>query len=108
MSELENNQSAAVSEEPAVPEIKIDQAVLEAMAKAGILYGRRKSKTHPHMRSWIYTTRNCIEILDWPGYDRRHQAVSAGINRIVCREIYFSVRREALAGRNSYEFQNHF
>ena len=66
MSELENNQSAAVSEEPAVPEIKIDQAVLEAMAKAGILYGRRKSKTHPHMRSWIYTTRNGIEILDLP------------------------------------------
>ena len=66
MSELDNNQTAAVSEEPAVPEIKIDQTVLEEMAKAGILYGRRKSKTHPHMRSWIYTTRNGIEILDLP------------------------------------------
>lgn len=40
--------------------------LLEEMAKAGILYGRKKSKTHPRMKGFIYATRNGIEILDLP------------------------------------------
>ena len=44
----------------------MDPMLLEEMVKAGILYGRKKSKTHPHMRPFIYATRNGIEILDLP------------------------------------------
>lgn len=65
MSELENNQNASVVEEvPQGP--SIDPIILDEMVKAGVLYGRKKSKTHPQMRKFIYTTRNGIEILDLP------------------------------------------
>lgn len=43
---------------------KIDPAVLEEIVKAGVLYGRKKTKTNPRMRAFIYTTRNGIEIID--------------------------------------------
>lgn len=39
-------------------------AVLEEMARAGILYGRKKSKTNPKMRPYIQATRSGIEIFD--------------------------------------------
>lgn len=42
----------------------IDPALLDEVVKAGILYGRKKTKTHPRMREYIYTTRNGIEIID--------------------------------------------
>lgn len=42
----------------------IDPETLEALVKAGVLYGRKKSKTHPRMERYIYTTRNGIEIID--------------------------------------------
>lgn len=41
-----------------------DTALLETMAKAGVWYGRRKSKTNPRMRPFIFSTRNGIEIFD--------------------------------------------
>lgn len=44
----------------------MDPMLLEEMVKAGILYGHKKSKTHPRMKPFIYTTRNGIEILDLP------------------------------------------
>lgn len=63
MSELENNSVVAeqLAEAPAV-----DPAILDEMTKAGILYGRKKSKTHPKMRPFIFATRNNIEIIDLP------------------------------------------
>lgn len=42
----------------------VEQGILEEMAKAGVLYGRRKSKTNPRMLRYIFTTRNGMEILD--------------------------------------------
>jgi len=41
-----------------------DALVLDEMAKTGLLYGRKKSKTHPRMKRYIYGTRNTIEIFD--------------------------------------------
>lgn len=41
-----------------------DVSVLEEMARAGILFGRRKMRTNPKMRKYIYTTRNGFEIFD--------------------------------------------
>jgi len=42
----------------------VDPAILEALVKAGVLYGSKKSKTHPRMQKYIFTTRNGIEIID--------------------------------------------
>ena len=39
-------------------------AVLEEMAKAGVLYGRKKSKTNPKMAKYIHTVRNGVAIFD--------------------------------------------
>lgn len=44
----------------------MDPMLLDEMVKAGVLYGRKKAKTHPHMRPFIFGTRNGIEILDLP------------------------------------------
>ncbi len=41
-----------------------DTAVLEEMAKAGLLFGRKRSRTNPRMKKYIYTTRNGFEIID--------------------------------------------
>lgn len=44
---------------------ELDNAsVLEEMAKAGVLYGRKKSKTNPKMFQYIQGVRNGIEIFD--------------------------------------------
>ncbi len=64
MSELENNNSSVVADE--APVQMMDPMLLEEMVKAGVLYGRKKSKTHPRMRPFIYATRNGVEILDLP------------------------------------------
>ncbi len=45
-------------------ERQADVIVLEEMARAGILFGRRKMRTNPKMRKYIYTTRNGFEIFD--------------------------------------------
>ncbi|PIT92773.1 MAG: 30S ribosomal protein S2 [Candidatus Harrisonbacteria bacterium CG10_big_fil_rev_8_21_14_0_10_42_17] len=44
----------------------IDQEVLEEAARAGVLYGKRKSRTNPRMKQYIYTTRNGVEVFDFP------------------------------------------
>ncbi len=38
--------------------------VLEEMMRAGLFLGHKKSKTHPRMKSYVYATRNGIEIID--------------------------------------------
>lgn len=58
----QENQEAVYGE----PTKTMDPILLEEMVKAGILYGRKKSKTHPKMKEYIFTTRNGIEILDLP------------------------------------------
>jgi small subunit ribosomal protein S2 len=34
------------------------------MIEAGVIYGHKKSKTHPKMRPYIFSTRNGIELID--------------------------------------------
>lgn len=41
-----------------------DLESLKAMTEAGVHYGRKKSKTSPLMRNYIYATRNNIEVID--------------------------------------------
>ncbi len=47
-------------------EMPAENPTLEAMARAGVWYGRKKSKTNPRMKEYIYGTRNGIEIFDLP------------------------------------------
>src|SRR3989344_2646824 len=38
--------------------------VLDEMAKAGVLYGRIKSKSNPKMASFVQTVRNGVQLID--------------------------------------------
>ena len=39
-------------------------AIYEEMAKAGVLFGRKRSKTNPKMKPFIHTTRSGFEVID--------------------------------------------
>jgi small subunit ribosomal protein S2 len=41
-----------------------DPVLLEQLVKIGVLYGKRKSKTDPRMKQFIYSTRNGVEFFD--------------------------------------------
>lgn len=58
--ELKNENGAAVIDEKLV----IDPALLEEIIKAGVLYGRKKNKTNPRMKRYIFTRRGNFEIID--------------------------------------------
>lgn len=50
--------------EKAVPEVSADTELLREMTLAGLFVGRKKSKTHPRMRPFIFATRNGVEIIN--------------------------------------------
>jgi len=60
VNEVVDEVSLGTSEEKS----QADPVLLEAMVKAGGMFGRMKSKTHPRMQRYIFTTRNDVEILD--------------------------------------------
>lgn len=41
-----------------------DMAILKQMAEKGVMYGHKKTRTNPKFKSFIFTTRNGIEIID--------------------------------------------
>lgn len=45
-------------------EVKLDETIVNEMAKVGVMYGHKKSKTHPRMKPFIIGNRNEIELLD--------------------------------------------
>jgi len=47
-------------------EIIKDFSILEEMAQAGVLYGRKKASTHPKMLGFIQAVRNGVGIFDLP------------------------------------------
>ncbi len=67
-------EDTVIEKATAPAEQAVDPALLEAMARAGVVYGRKKSKTHPRMRPYIFTTRNGIEMFDltqtWAALER--------------------------------------
>src|SRR5687768_17404333 len=63
MDEVKNkNVDAAVVE--AAPERTADAGMMEEMAKAGVLFGRKRTRTNPRMKKYIFTNRNGLEIFD--------------------------------------------
>lgn len=49
---------------PIGAEASVDPEMLQEMVKAGVFYGRKKSKTNPRMKPYIFTARNAMEIID--------------------------------------------
>src|SRR3989344_86581 len=45
-------------------EVKLDESLITEMAKVGVIYGHKKSKTHPRMKPYIAGQRNEIELID--------------------------------------------
>ena len=45
-------------------EVKLDENLITEMAKVGVIYGHKKSKTHPRMKPYIAGQRNEIELID--------------------------------------------
>lgn len=62
--ELDQKEEAAEIAAPALtPE---EEILFSDMIKAGVIYGRKKSKTNPKMRPYIFATRKGIEIFNLP------------------------------------------
>src|SRR3989344_4167858 len=57
-------------------EVKLDESLITEMAKVGVIYGHKKSKTHPRMRPYIACQRNEIELID-------PEATLAGLDKAV-------------------------
>lgn len=87
-------ENGAVPPQPA-PESEgfpFDSVMLEEAGKAGVLYGRKKSKTHPRMRPYIYTTRNGMEIFDFSKiYQSLERACGALKEAVKRRELILVV-----------------
>ncbi len=45
-------------------DITLNETVIAEMAKVGVMYGHKKSKTHPRMKPYIVGNRNEIELID--------------------------------------------
>ncbi len=52
------------AEEIAAPVNPVELALYEEMAKVGVLFGRRRSKSNPKMKSFIHTTRGGFDVID--------------------------------------------
>ncbi len=66
MSEINNNQTNISSDEETPKEDFSggDLDSLKEMAQAGVMYGHKKTKTHPRFKPFVYLNRNGIEIID--------------------------------------------
>lgn len=62
--EAEAQEGEADEQNEAPAEVAVDLSRIEAMAKAGLFYGRRKSKTNPKMKPLVAANRNTIELFD--------------------------------------------
>lgn len=63
----DKKKNAVVSEEAVEPQQPVNPAELalyEEMAKNGVLFGRRRSRTNPKMKPYIHTTRSGFEVID--------------------------------------------
>src|SRR3990172_2344126 len=62
--ELEQEMLKPEAVEVLTPEEAAKLPVLEEMMKAGLMYGRKKSKTNPKMKPYVYAVRNSMAIFD--------------------------------------------
>ena len=82
----EDKKNAVVSEEavePQQPVNPVELALFEEMAKAGVLFGRRRSKTNPKMKPFIHTTRSGFQIIDLQQTNFAIEAAQAFLKEVV-------------------------
>jgi ribosomal protein S2 len=48
----------------ALQQSPVDEELLVEMAKAGVIYGHKKSRKNPKFGDYVFSTRNGIELLD--------------------------------------------
>jgi|GEM_PF-427543 len=60
------SQSTPISEKVSETESRDDQkeSVLLDMAKAGVMYGHKKSRRNPHFGEYVFAVRNGVEVID--------------------------------------------
>lgn len=70
---------------------------LEEMARAGILFGRKRSVTHPKMRKYIFGARNGFEIIDLQKTQSQLEKAKAFLSEAVSTGkpiLYVAIRPE--------------
>jgi small subunit ribosomal protein S2 len=58
------NKNVDATVDAAPVERTADAALMEEMARAGILFGRKRTRTNPRMKKYVFTNRNGAEIFD--------------------------------------------
>lgn len=58
-----------------------DTTVIKEMAENGVMYGHKKARTQPRFKSFIFTTRNGIEIIDLPKTLQAIETVAGFLNK---------------------------
>ncbi|MDO8602099.1 MAG: 30S ribosomal protein S2 [bacterium] len=64
MDDIKNKNTDTIVADTTPAERTADAAMMEEMAKAGVLFGRKRTRTNPRMKKYIFTTRNGMEIFD--------------------------------------------
>jgi small subunit ribosomal protein S2 len=59
--EKKNDQLASLF---ALQQTPVDEGMLEEMAKAGVIYGHKKSRKNPRFSEYVFSVRNGIELID--------------------------------------------
>jgi len=68
---------------PQAVERTADGAMMEEMAKAGVLFGRKRTRTNPRMKKYIFTNRNGMEIFDLTQTIEQIEKVKVFIGEVV-------------------------
>ncbi|PIR44340.1 30S ribosomal protein S2 [Candidatus Wolfebacteria bacterium CG10_big_fil_rev_8_21_14_0_10_31_9] len=63
-----------------------DTTVIKEMAENGVMYGHRKARTQPRFKSFIFTTRNGIEIIDLPKTLQAIETVAEFFNKQIAEK----------------------
>lgn len=64
----------------------VEEATLQDMVRAGLIYGRKKSVTHPRMKPFIFGARNNTEIIDLSKTLESLEKATKFIKEIVARK----------------------
>lgn len=108
MSELETNQKdqkqqggSFLDAETLFSGSGADEALLLEMARAGVLYGHKKSRKNPHFDEYIFSTRNGIDVIDLTKTLKAIDIVSAYLKKSLDDKKTFIIVATQPAARNA-------
>src|SRR3989338_7300745 len=100
--ELVLQENAQQEEVSAVSKIAPEQlALIEEMMRVGLFLGRRSSKTHPRMRSWIAGIRNGISVINLEETLKQANLAAEFLKSKAATRGTFLIVGTTPAGRNS-------